>query len=280
MRIKLGFSTCPNDTFMFDALAHGRIDLDGIEYEIHLADIFHLNQMAMRGELDMIKVSYNTYGQVIQDYALLNSGSALGHNCGPLLISKEPLTVEEIVSKNLPVGIPGENTTANLLLGYFAPELKNKRSYIFHEIMPAIEKGEVAAGVIIHENRFTYQDRGLQLIQDLGEYWEGQTKLPIPLGAIIARKSLGSETLAKVQRHMRESVAFAFANPSESKTFVKEHAQEMNPEVMQAHIDLYVNDFSLSLGENGLQAVNQVLRTGSSMGLYPEKTADSVEVIR
>lgn len=280
MRIKLGFSTCPNDTFMFDALAHGRIDLDGVEYEIHLGDIFHLNQMALRGELDMIKVSYNTYGRVLHEYALLNSGSALGHNCGPLLISKNSLSIDDLVQENLPIAIPGENTTANLLLGYFAPQLQHKRSYIFHEIMPAIEKGEVAAGVIIHENRFTYQDRGLRLIQDLGAYWESQTSLPIPLGAIIGRKSLGADVLSLIQRHMQQSVAYAFSNPKASSEFVSEHAQEMNPKVMQAHIDLYVNQFSLDLGENGLEAVRQVLLTGERMNLYPRENVKGLQLIQ
>lgn len=268
MNIRLGYSTCPNDTFMFDALAHKRIDLDDISYDIVLGDIFHLNQMAVNGELDMVKISYNTYGRIRDQYELLDAGSALGHNCGPLLISKDKISVEELIEQNLPVGIPGKNTTANLLLGYFAPELKNKKEYIFHEIMPAIQSGEVAAGVIIHENRFTYQSLGLQLIQDLGEYWEEKTQLPIPLGAIVAKKSLGTEVLEKVQRHMRESVQHAFAYPMVSQAYVREHAQEMEDEVMQAHIKLYVNEFSVSLGETGRKAVAKVLEVGEGMGFY------------
>ncbi|MEL6256009.1 MAG: 1,4-dihydroxy-6-naphthoate synthase [Bacteroidota bacterium] len=268
MKISLGFSTCPNDTFMFDAIVHKRIDLGEIEYEIVMGDIFHLNQMALKGELDMVKISYNTFGKVRDQYRLLDAGSALGHNCGPLLISKEELTVEEIIQRNLPVGIPGANTTANLLLGYFAPEIQHKKEFIFDEIMPAILEDKVAAGVIIHENRFTYQNMGLQLIQDLGEHWESKTGLPIPLGAIVAKKSLGPEVFEVLQSHMRASVQHAFAYPSVSMPYVREYAQEMEDEVMQAHIDLYVNEFSLSLGETGRKAVEKVLEVGEGMGLY------------
>lgn len=268
MNIRLGFSTCPNDTFMFDALVHKRIELDGFTYKVVLGDIFHLNQMALRGELDMVKISYNTYGKVKDRYELLDAGSALGNNCGPLLIAKSQISVAELIEKDLPVAIPGANTTANLLLGYYAPGITNKKELIFHEIMPAIQSGEVAAGVIIHENRFTYQDLGLQLIQDLGEFWETKTQLPIPLGAIVAKKELGADVLANIQKHMRQSVQYAFTYPLVSKAFVREHAQEMDENVMQAHIDLYVNEYSVSLGETGRKAVDKVLEVGESMGLY------------
>ena len=279
MKIKLGFSTCPNDTFMFDALIHNRIDTEGITYEVHLADIFHLNQMAQNEELDMIKISYNTYGQILDRYQLLDSGSALGHNCGPLLISKDPISVSEIVEKNLPVAIPGKNTTAHLLLGYFAPEISNKKEYIFHEIMPAIESGEVAAGVIIHENRFTYQDHGLQLIQDLGEYWEGKTGHPIPLGAIVARKSLGEEVIRKLQTQLFKSVKYAFSYPDASHAYVAQHAQEMDTAVMKSHIELYVNQFSLSLGHEGINAVKKLMTVGEEMGLFHSGTREKVTLV-
>lgn len=266
--IRLGFSTCPNDTFMFDALVHGRIDTGGIRYEVVLADILHLNQMAAAGELDMVKISYNTYGRIREQYTLLEAGSALGHDCGPLLISKRPLTAEQIVSEQLKVAIPGQNTTANLLLSYYAPGIANREEMIFHEVMPAIASGEVDAGVIIHENRFTYQEVGLQLIQDLGEYWESKTQLPIPLGAIVAKKSLGEDMISKLQAQMRASVAHAFAQPDASAAYVKQHAQEMDPAVMKAHINLYVNQYSLALGERGHQAVDKLLSVGEQMGLY------------
>ncbi len=268
MKIKLGFSTCPNDTFMFDALVHQRIDTDGIEYEIHLADILHLNQMAAAGALDMVKISYNTYGRIRDQYTLLEAGSALGHDCGPLLISKRPLTAAEIAAGNLKVAIPGHNTTANLLLSYYAPQTANRVEMIFHEVMPAILDGTVDAGVIIHENRFTYQQLGLQLIQDLGEYWERKTGLPIPLGAIVAKKTLGEALIRKLQTQMQQSVAYAFSHPEASGDYVRQHAQEMDPAVMKAHIDLYVNEYSLELGDKGHQAVAKLLSVGTEMGLY------------
>ena len=268
MKIKLGFSTCPNDTFMFDAMVHHRIDTGSYSFEVILADILHLNQMAMAGELDMVKVSYQTYGHVRNQYQLLDAGSALGHNCGPLLISKNELTVEELIEQNLPVAIPGHNTTANLLLGYFAPDLVNKQEMIFHEVMPAIESSEVAAGVIIHENRFTYQQHGLRLIQDLGEYWEGETGTPIPLGAILARQSLGEIAIRDLENIMRESVKHAFSNPEDTMPYVRAHAQEMDDEVMKAHIDLYVNEFSVSLGDTGREAVDTLLSAGKEMRMF------------
>lgn len=264
MKIRLGFSTCPNDTFMFDALVHRRIDTQGIEFEVILADIFHLNQMAMNDELDMVKISYNTYGQIRDRYHLLEAGSALGHDCGPLLIAKDDISVAEIIEKNLPVAIPGKNTTANLLLNFFAPDLQNRDEYIFHDIMPAVMEGSAAAGVIIHENRFTYQQQGLHCLQDLGEYWEGQTKLPIPLGAIVANKALGQEVISMLEKQMHDSVAYAFAHPDASRPYVCEHAQEMEEEVMQAHIGLYVNEYSLGLGEKGHEAVERLLSQPNS----------------
>lgn len=272
MDLSLAFSTCPNDTFIFDALVHGRIDTGAFRFAVQMADIYHLNQMAMREEVDLIKVSYNTFGQIMDRYQLLSAGGALGYDCGPLLISREPLTVAELVAGNLPVAIPGQNTTANLLLGYYAPGIQNRREMIFHEIMPAIARGEVAAGVIIHENRFTYPAYGLRLIQDLGSYWETQTGLPIPLGAIVAHKRLGMETIQALDDMVRASVAFAFAQPTASRAYVRAHAQEMDEAVMQAHIDLYVNAYSLDLGEKGRQAVRQLLAVGETMGLMPAGT--------
>lgn len=253
---------------MFDAMVHGRIDTKGYKFDIVLADIFHLNQMAIGGELDMVKVSYQTYGHVKSQYHLLDAGSALGHNCGPLLISKDEISAQEIIDQNLPIAIPGHNTTANLLMGYYAPEITNKKEYIFHEVMPAIESGEVAAGVIIHENRFTYQDHGLRLIQDLGEHWEAKTKTPIPLGAILANMNLGEIAIRDLEEIMRSSVSYAFNHPEESMPYVRSHAQEMDDEVMKAHINLYVNQFSVSLGKEGRKAVDELLKAGHSMGFF------------
>lgn len=268
MKLSLAFSTCPNDTFMFEAMVHKRIDTQDIEYDVKMADIFHLNQMAIEGIPDVVKISYNTYGLVMDKYTLLDAGSALGYGCGPLLISKRPLKIEDIIEQNLVVGIPGLNTTANLLLTFYAPKFRNKKEMIFHEIMPALERGEIDAGVIIHENRFTYQEHGLQLIQDLGAHWEKATGLPIPLGAIVAKRSLGIETIQKIETQMRESVQYAFGHREIVQPFVGQHAQELSQEVQQAHINLYVNDFSVSLGQTGRDAVELMLKVGRNLGYY------------
>lgn len=266
--LSLGFSTCPNDTFMFDAMVHGRIDTRGLTFETSMADILHLNGQAMRDELDVVKVSYNAYGHLRDRYHLLSAGSAMGKGCGPLLIAARPSSVEDLIASDARIAIPGVNTTANLLLGFYAPELKNRQEMLFHEVMPAIQRGEVDAGVIIHENRFTYQDEGLVCIRDLGEHWESKTGLPIPLGAIVAKKSLGEDVIARLEQVMQESVAYAFAHPEASAEFVKCHAQELSPEVCAAHIGLYVNDFSLNMGEEGRRAVDKLLSVGAEMGLY------------
>lgn len=270
MKIKLGFSTCPNDTFMFDAMVHGRVDTRGYEFEVVMADIHHLNQMALAGSLDMVKVSYNLYGHLRGRYALLEAGSAMGKGCGPLLISREETTVEELIARGAKVAIPGRQTTANLLLSFFAPELQSREEVLFHEVMPAVLDGRADAGLIIHENRFTYQDLGLKCVQDLGEYWEEKTGLPIPLGAICASESLGAEVIADLDAIMRDSVAYAFAHPEASSDFVRAHAQELSAAVTQAHIDLYVNDFSLGMGEMGHEAVKRLLAVGAKMGLYAQ----------
>ncbi|MEM7036567.1 MAG: 1,4-dihydroxy-6-naphthoate synthase [Bacteroidota bacterium] len=267
-KLRLGFSTCPNDTFMFDAMVHGKIDTQGLEFEITMADILHLNRMAMAGELDVVKVSYNAFGRFRDRYTLLEAGSAMGQGCGPLLISAEPTTIDKLRAQNARVAIPGVNTTANLLLSFFAPDLLNREEMLFHEVMPAVQAGTAQAGLIIHENRFTYQQLGLHCVQDLGEYWEAQTGLPIPLGAICARTSLGTDTIARLNQVMHDSVAYAFAHPEASSAFVKQHAQELSAEVTQAHIDLYVNDFSLDMGDLGHQAVDKLLAVGADMGLY------------
>lgn len=273
MDIQLGFSTCPNDTFIFDALVHQRIETAPLSYNVIMEDILHLNQQARAGALDMVKISFNAFGHVADDYHLLDAGSALGFGCGPLLISKRPFTREELSekAKELRVAIPGIDTTANLLLGFYAPEIQHKEVYLFHEVMPAVMEGKADLGLIIHENRFTYQQYGLTCVQDLGEYWEAETSHPIPLGGIVAKKSLGSAVIAQLERQLRASVEYAFAHPAASQAFVSEHAQEMAPEVMQAHIDLYVNAYSRSLGTKGRDAVEKLLSVGHEMGLYPQK---------
>lgn len=273
MRLTLGYSTCPNDTFMFDAMVNGRVDTEGLTFGLRLTDILHLNNAALAEELDIVKVSYNTYGNLRDRYTLLDSGSAMGQGCGPLLIAAEELSIEDLVAENAPIAIPGHNTTANLLLTFREPRLQNRVEMLFHEVMPAVKEGRAKAGLIIHENRFTYQDHGLVCIQDLGAYWEEKTGLPIPLGAICVRKSLGDEVVAKVNRVLRRSIEFAFAHPERCMGYVRHHAQEMSEAVMQAHIQLYVNQFSVDMGDRGRQAVAKLLEVGEGMGLYQGQAA-------
>jgi 1,4-dihydroxy-6-naphthoate synthase len=268
MKLTLGFSTCPNDTFMFDALVNGHIDTDGLEFDVTMSDILHLNHAAIDGKLDVVKVSYNAYGLIRDEYALLNSGSAMGMGCGPLLIASAPVAVADLVANNARIAIPGKNTTANLLLSFFESGLENREEMLFHEVMPAVKSGRADAGLIIHENRFTYQDEGLVCLQDLGAYWEEKTGLPIPLGAICVRRSLGEELIAKIDRLLHDSIAYAFAHPETSMPFVRAHAQELSESVMQQHIRLYVNDYSLDMGLEGKAAVKALLAVGEGMGLY------------
>ena len=268
--LTLGFSPCPNDTFIFDAMLNGRIDTEGIAFTPVIEDVEKLNQRAFRTSLDITKLSYHAYAYLTDTYLLLDSGSALGNNCGPLLISKRPYSREDLAG--LRIAIPGKYTTANFLMGLYAPECKEKREMLFSDIEDAILQDRVDAGVIIHENRFTYGQRGLLKIVDLSEYWEGRTSLPIPLGGIVIRRDLPEDTIATVNRVLRRSIEYAFANPSASKDFVKQHAQEMSEEVMYKHIDLYVNKYSIDLGTEGRQAVQTLFASAGSLGLIPEIT--------
>lgn len=269
MKLTLGFSTCPNDTFIFDALVHQRIDTEGLEFELIMEDILHLNQKAIAAGPDIVKISYNAYGHVAGDYRLLRAGGAMGMGVGPLLIAREPANIQQLAQEHAPIAIPGQNTTANLLLNFFAPNLTNRKEMLFHEIMPAVVSGEVAAGVIIHENRFTYQDLGLVCLQDLGAHWEKETGLPIPLGAIAAKRSLGKELIDKIDRLVRQSVEYAFRDRNASAEFVRANAQEMSEAVTRQHIDLYVNAFSVDFGAQGEAAIRRLLAEGQKMQLYP-----------
>ena len=251
MKLTLGFSPCPNDTFIFDALVHHKIDTEGLEFEVIFADVEQLNKWACQGKLDITKLSYNAFTHCVNDYALLDSGSALGNNCGPLLI-KKPNT---ILTKESKIAIPGKYTTANMLLNIAFPEYQNKVELLFSEIENKVLEGKVDAGLIIHENRFTYEDKGLEKEKDLGEFWEEETGLPIPLGGIVTNRRLPLATQQKIERVLRKSVEFAFENPNSSADYVKFHAQEMGKEVVDAHIALYVNNYSISLGEQGRKAV-------------------------
>ncbi|MBC8265668.1 MAG: 1,4-dihydroxy-6-naphthoate synthase [Flavobacteriales bacterium] len=251
MKLTLGFSPCPNDTFIFDAMVHHKIDTEGLEFEVVFADVEQLNKWAFQGKLAITKLSYNAFTHCVSNYALLDSGSALGNICGPLLI-KMPDT---ILSEKSKIAIPGKYTTANMLLEIAYPEHKNKVETLFSEIENEVLLGRVDAGLIIHENRFTYQDKGLEKVKDLGEFWEEETDLPIPLGGIVVKRNLDVDLQKKVERLLRKSVEYAFANPNSSADYVKCHAQEMQKEVIDTHIALYVNDYSISLGEKGRKAV-------------------------
>jgi len=267
LKLTIGYSPCPNDCFIFDALIHGKIDTEGLQFEVLLEDVETLNKKALKGELDITKLSYHAFAYVLENYILLRSGSALGFNCGPLLIQDARCTMKDLNS-NSKIAIPGKLTTANLLLSIAYPNLTNKVEYLFSDIENAVLSGEVDAGLIIHENRFTYQDRGLNKIMDLGEFWDSLIHAPIPLGGIVIKRNLGNELQQKVNRLIKKSVGFAFANPESSMAYVKAHAQEMSEEVMKKHIALYVNNFSIDLGETGINAVQLLFNKAKELNLF------------
>ena len=253
MKLTLAYSPCPNDTFIFDAMVHHKVDTEGLEFEVQLHDVEALNVMAFDCKVDVTKLSYNAFLHLHKKYALLSSGSALGEKCGPILIAKQDM-IKSFNAQSL-VAIPGKYTTANSLFSLAFPNNSNTKEMLFSEIEDAVLKGDVDAGVIIHENRFTFQEKGLEKFMDLGEYWEEQTQLPIPLGGIVVSKSLDSSVQKKIQRVLRRSIEFAFSFPKESYYYVKQHAQEMDFDVINSHIKLYVNEYSLALGDKGREAV-------------------------
>jgi 1,4-dihydroxy-6-naphthoate synthase len=263
--LSLAISPCPNDTFIFDPLLHKRINLEGLKFKYTLHDVETLNSMAIAGGIDMIKVSFFTYLLLQQNYVLLDAGSALGYGNGPLLISREEYRPDDL--SGLTVAIPGQYTTAHMLFRIAVRGVKQKKFMLFSEIESAILSGIVDAGVIIHENRFTYEQKGLKKILDLGQYWEKLTGLPIPLGGIIARKGLGYNVINKLNRIMYGSVDYALKHPAEAMPFVREHAQEMDEEVMQQHIRLYVNENTLSLGTGGKVALTRLQQIAREKGL-------------
>jgi 1,4-dihydroxy-6-naphthoate synthase len=271
--LSLGFSPCPNDCFMFDAIVNRRIDLEGLEFDVRLADVEALNTAAFDGDVDVTKLSYHAYAYCAGDYVLLDAGSALGRNCGPLLISKRPIAPGEVAAGGLRIAIPGQYTTANFLMGLAFPAAQDKTPLVFSAIEPAVLNDEFDAGLIIHENRFTYAARGLKKIVDLGEFWEGETGAPIPLGGIVVRRALPDAIKHAVNRVLRRSVEYAFANRSASLPYVRAHAQEMSEDVMYRHIDLYVNEFSVSLGDEGRRAVALLFDRARATGIVPPVTA-------
>jgi 1,4-dihydroxy-6-naphthoate synthase len=259
MTITLGFSPCPNDTFIFDALVNKKIETEGLDFEVHLEDVETLNQWAMQGRLDASKISYGVLPLVSDKYQLLDAGGALGKGVGPLLIAKQPIAAADIPSCT--IAIPGQRTTAHLLFSLAYPDARNKKFMIFSSIEEAVLSGKADCGVIIHENRFTYQQKGLTKLADLGEYWESTTGAPIPLGGILLRKDHGPALAQKVNDLIRKSLEYAFAYYPQLPDYVRQHSQEMDEQVMRQHIDLYVNNYSLSLGEDGRRAVDTLMRT-------------------
>jgi 1,4-dihydroxy-6-naphthoate synthase len=270
MQLTLGFSPCPNDTFIFDAMIHGKIDTEGIDFQVVMEDVENLNQKAFRGDLDITKLSYHAYAYLTDKYVLLDAGSALGNNCGPLLISKK--NIQNIPHSELTVAIPGKYTTANFLFSLAYPSVTHKKAMVFHEIEDAVLRGGVDAGVIIHENRFTYAQKGLKKIIDLGEYWESTSGMPIPLGGIVVKRNLPDDIKIKINSIMQRSVRYAFDNPSASKEFVKQNAQEMDEHIIKQHIDLYVNSYTENLGAIGKKAVNFFFETAIEKKIIPNYT--------
>ena len=264
-KIKIGFSPCPNDCFIFDAMVHHKIDTYGLDFEPMMLDVEALNQKAFQNELDVTKLSFHAFLYAQKNYILLKSGSALGFNCGPLLVQSSEFEVGTLQNKK--IAIPGKYTTANFLLSLAFPEAKNKIEMLFSDIEQAVLDGKADVGLIIHEGRFTYEKKGLKQIIDLGEYWESLIHAPIPLGGIVAKRSLDADLIRKVDDCIRRSVEFAFKNPESSMNYVRQHAQEMEQDVMKKHIALYVNEFSIDLGETGAKAVNLLFNKAKENGL-------------
>lgn len=285
MKLSLGFSPCPNDTFIFDALIHHKIDTEGLTFEVEYHDVETLNHKAFNRELAITKLSYHAFAYAVEDYELLDVGSALGFGVGPLLITKRTELAEQLAAfagKPLPeqfhqlkVGIPGKYTTANFLLGLAYPSLQNKEIMVFSDIESALLDERIDLGLIIHENRFTYQDKGLFKVVDLGDYWEKTTESPIPLGGIVIRRDMPEEIKNKVNKLIRKSVEYAFANPKSGLEYIRAHAQEMDEEVMYKHIDLYVNQYSVDLGPLGKKAIQSMFERAYALNIVP-KTSKNI----
>jgi 1,4-dihydroxy-6-naphthoate synthase len=265
--ITIGYSPCPNDTFIFYALIKGKVRVPGIEFRERLEDVETLNRLALEGTLDITKISYHAFGHLREHYALLRSGSALGRGCGPLVVAKEGMTLT-VLKKSI-IAVPGRLTTAYLLLRLFDPSIDKISVMSFDRIMDSVSRGEAAAGLIIHESRFTYPRYNLVKLVDLGEWWEKYSGLPIPLGGILGKRSLGRDTLLMVEAGIRESLRYARDHGEEVMGYCRLHSQEMDEQVMKSHIDLYVNDFSIDLGEEGLAAVRRLIAEAEARALFP-----------
>jgi 1,4-dihydroxy-6-naphthoate synthase len=269
--LTLGFSPCPNDTFIFHALVHGIVQAEGVRFAERLEDVETLNRLAADGAMDVTKVSYGAVLHLLHEYVLLRSGGALGRGCGPLVVARRPLGAGALAAAR--IAIPGRRTTAALLLRLFAPEAPEPVEMVYSEIMPAVARGDVDAGLIIHESRFTYPAHGLERVVDLGEWWEAETGLPIPLGGIVARRALGDAVLRALDGAVRRSVEHAFTHPEASRAYVRAHAQEMDDAVARRHVELYVNPFSIDVGQEGERAVRELFRRAAAVGAVPGTAA-------
>jgi 1,4-dihydroxy-6-naphthoate synthase len=267
MKLTLGFSPCPNDTFIFDAMVHGRINTEGLEFDYFLADVEELNRRALKSKVDITKVSYHAYAYMAGEYLILDSGSALGHRNGPLLVSKRDIDSSDLAQAK--IAIPGKYTTANLLFSIAWPDSKNKKEYLFSDIPGVLLRDEAEAGLIIHETRFTYSKLGLIKIADLGEFWEKLTGLPIPLGAIVIKRNIPEDIALKVNRIIRKSLEYAYKDSFASFSFVSENANDMDSTVMNRHIKLFVNEFTLDLGARGKEAINEMFSIAGEKGVVP-----------
>ncbi len=271
----LGYSPCPNDTFIFYALVHGKIDTGDLHFKEILLDVETLNQMALHAELDITKVSYHAFGYLREDYCLLRSGSAIGRGCGPLLVVREDYAINDLQWKK--IAIPGRLTTAYLLFQLFSADFINSLSFIempFHKMMEAVKNGVADAGLVIHEGRFTYSSYGLKRMVDLGEWWEDETGLPVPLGGILVKRNLGEDLIRRINSVVRRSVEYAFTHRDEPTYYMKQHSQELKDEVIEQHINLYVNDYSIDIGEDGVSAVKELMRRAEEKGIIKKSRDD------
>ena len=278
MTLTLSFSPCPNDTFIFDAMVNGKVDTEGLRFDVRLEDVETLNRMVLAGEPDVSKISFGLLPLVLPDYRVLDAGGALGKGVGPLLVAERSPEVGDSDLSELSIALPGRHTTAHMLFSLAFPKALRKTFMPFHEIEDAVLEGRVDAGVIIHENRFTYEQKGLVRLADLGEVWEGKTGQPIPLGGIVMKRGLPTELMERTDRVIRRSLEYAWSRYPELPEMVRGHAQAMEESVMRKHIELYVNDFSLSLGSEGRAAVWKLLEV--SENLHPAPVAASFEVFR
>jgi 1,4-dihydroxy-6-naphthoate synthase len=268
MKLSLGFSTCPNDTFMFEALVNKRIQVKGYEFELFLADVEELNKKAMKEDLDISKISIASYPYFASSYQILSAGGAIGTGNGPVLVSKNKIYPDEL--DDLLVAVPGNHTTAKLLMTIMYPEAKNLKEFLFSDIENAVLSNETDAGVIIHENRFTYQEKGLRKIVDLGEEWEKLSHLPLPLGGIVIKRNLSNTIKTEINKLLAESIRFALDKPLLSLPFIKNYAQNLDEAIIFQHIKLFVNEYSAQMGEEGKEAIRALFNKGIKVGSLPE----------